>query len=74
MQNLTKVTFYGISFEMMNKIAKLFGYGTEYWYWCKLHYNGTNTAGDLTIEIVGKQDHSKEIPGMLLKVAEVINS
>ena len=74
MRNLIKVTFYGISFEMMNKIAKLFEYGTEYWYWCRLYYNGTNIAGDLTIEISGAKDHSKEIPGMLLKVAEVINS
>lgn len=74
MQNLTKVTFYRISFEMMNKIAKLFEYGTEYWFWCRLHYDGSNTAGDLTIEINGAKDHSKEIPGMLLKVAEVMNS
>lgn len=74
MQNLTKVTFYRISFEMMEKVAELFKYGTDYWYWCRLHYDGTNTAGDLTIEIVSKQDHSKDIPQMLLKVAEVINS
>lgn len=74
MQYLTKVTFYGISFEMMKEISKLFEYGTEFWFWCRLHYNGSNTTGDLTIEISGAQDHSKDIPQMLLKVAEVMNS
>lgn len=74
MKSLKKVTFYGISFEMMNKIAKLFEYGTEYWFWCRLYYNGSNTAGDLTIEFSGARDHSKEIPELLLKVAEALNN
>ena len=74
MQNLKKVTFSGISFITMTRIAELFKYGTDYWYWCRLRYDGTNTCGDLTIEILAAKDRSKEIPEMLLKVAEIMNN
>lgn len=74
MNNLKSIIFDGISFEAMGEVAKLFGYGSQYWPWCTLHYDGTNHDGRLTIKITGRSDHSKEIPKMLLDVANTLNN